>query len=144
MTVSFTPTNMITETMECICMTMYRTAGELLEGHDACPGYLPVGAAHPEFNLGNDNFEPLMALLGLPAGEFYGQLDAAELLACIAAARKKPHSEFARKAETPTTTTALFGGTGSALPAERFTRYLNELAAVAHYALEHGVTVSYN
>lgn len=140
MSVSFYPTNIFQKEIECECSKAYRERNEFLEGHDSCPGYSVEGQTVPELNLSNDNFKQLSQFLGFPSvavNEKVGTISAADLLCSIFLARKETALEFTRSDEVNGNVY------DCGLPADRLVRYLDDVAMVAHFALENDTTVTF-
>ena len=153
MSVSFMPKGLFTQTTPCACVKLYEAHDDRYwqchDGHpETCEGHLPVGEVIPELNLSNRNAVRLFELLSLPekCEEFQeygcGSIDAAELLCAVSGARVVNKQEFAIEAVVEHGDSGVVCYNGG-LPVERLDYYLEQLAEVANYAMEHEVPVDF-
>lgn len=140
MSVTFHPEGVFQKTERCACMVAYMEDHVYLEGHNDCPGYIPLDDV-PELNISSDNAGILLDLLGFSkADQQTGLLSATDVLVSIAYARIRPLVEHTRSASVSGANNNVYD---CPLTEEQILRYLDLLADVANYALERELGVSY-
>ena len=140
MSITINPKGRFQAEVSCICMDVFTASNDLLPGHDDCQGFIVVGPRIPELNLANGNVTHLFALLEIEF-DYCGEIEASDLLAKVAGARRKPLAEYARSAEA----LEFLGVRAVNCPLEerQLQGYLDALTEIANWAMEEEIPVQW-